>query len=166
MATLTSQLVISLINRVTAPARAINSSLDSLRQKSARNAVQMRAAQTDMLGAAAVAYGLAKAIASPVKVAANFEASMNRVTALSGASGEQFDKLRQQALNLGRTTQFTASQAGDAMGFLAMAGFQLLVEYLRMETTMTSTCTISNQNKAESLKTFAWNCHQMTNCCF
>lgn len=58
-----------------------------------------------------------------VKVASDFESSMNRVRALSGAAGDSFDALRTQAQELGRTTQFSAAQAADAMGFLAMAGF-------------------------------------------
>ena len=55
--------------------------------------------------------------------AADFETAMNRVAALSGATGEEFDDLRSLAMELGASTQFSASQAADAMGFLAMAGF-------------------------------------------
>lgn len=61
--------------------------------------------------------------AGVVKSSADFEQSMNRVAALSGATGASFDALRDQAKQLGATTQFSASQAADAMGFLAMAGF-------------------------------------------
>lgn len=63
------------------------------------------------IGTAAIATGM------------QFESSMNRVRALSGATGDDFDALQGQAKDLGRTTQFSASQAADAMGFLAMAGF-------------------------------------------
>lgn len=56
-------------------------------------------------------------------VAGGFESSMNRVQALSGATGEEFKALRAQAKELGATTSFSATQAADAMGFLAMAGF-------------------------------------------
>jgi TP901 family phage tail tape measure protein len=58
-----------------------------------------------------------------IKTAANFEKGMNRVRALTGATGDDFAKLRDQAKELGSTTQFSATQAADAMGFLAMAGF-------------------------------------------
>lgn len=70
------------------------------------------------------ALGMGLALFAPVKVAADFETAMNQVSAVSGATGEQFDALRQQALDLGRTTQYTASQVADAMGFLAMAGLK------------------------------------------
>ena len=59
-----------------------------------------------------------------VKSAGNFEQSMNKVQALTSASGDQFAKLQKQAKDLGRTTQFSASEAADAMGFLAQAGFE------------------------------------------
>src|SRR5690606_25937560 len=58
-----------------------------------------------------------------LNTAANFESAMNRVRALTGATGEELAALEEQAMELGRTTQFSASQAADAMGFLAMAGF-------------------------------------------
>lgn len=57
-----------------------------------------------------------------IKSAADFETSMNNVSALTGATGEQFDKLRNQAKELGATTQFSASETADAMGFMAQAG--------------------------------------------
>lgn len=56
-------------------------------------------------------------------VFAGFEHSMARVKALSGASGEDFDRLRQKALDLGAQTEFSASQAAGALQFFALAGF-------------------------------------------
>lgn len=61
--------------------------------------------------------------ASIVMTAGKFEAGMNKVKAVTGATGEEFDALSEQAKLLGRTTKFTAGQAADAMGFLGMAGF-------------------------------------------
>lgn len=124
MSVTTAQLIVSLVDRLTAPARGVAATVTRLQEAQARNAASMDAMRGRMVDAAAMAYALARAVGSPVQVAADFETAMNRVTALSGATGEQFDQLRQQAMELGRTTQFTASQAGDAMGFLAMAGFK------------------------------------------
>jgi TP901 family phage tail tape measure protein len=59
-----------------------------------------------------------------LKTAGDYQLAMNRVRAVSGATGDDFVALQNQAKDLGRTTQFTASQAADAMGFLAMAGFK------------------------------------------
>lgn len=74
---------------------------------------------------------MTKAITVPVagfgaliaKTAGDFEASMNQVGAVSGATGNQLDELRKTARDLGATTQFSASEAADAMKFLSMAGF-------------------------------------------
>jgi TP901 family phage tail tape measure protein len=61
--------------------------------------------------------------ASIIKTAANFEKSMNKVQALTNANTTDFEKMRKKARELGATTQFSASQAADAMSFLGMAGF-------------------------------------------
>lgn len=58
-----------------------------------------------------------------LKTAGDFEQQMNRVRAVSGATGQEFDSLNALAQELGATTQYSASEAADAMGFLAMAGF-------------------------------------------
>ena len=58
-----------------------------------------------------------------LKTAADFETAMNRVGAVSGAVGNDLDNLSALARKMGRETQFSASQAADAMGFLAQAGF-------------------------------------------
>ena len=51
---------------------------------------------------------------------ASFEAQMARVKALTGATGEQFTRLEQEAKRLGATTVFSASQAAERMSSLAM----------------------------------------------
>ena len=58
-----------------------------------------------------------------LKTAGDFESAMNKVSAISGSTGETLKALENQAKELGRTTQFSASEAADAMGFLSMAGF-------------------------------------------
>jgi len=58
-----------------------------------------------------------------IKIAADFESSMNRVKALTGATAEEFTNLQNRARELGATTEFSASQAAEAMAFFAQAGF-------------------------------------------
>lgn len=58
-----------------------------------------------------------------IKVAGDFEAAMNGVRAITGATGADFDALRDKAKRLGETTQFSASQAAAGMEFLGMAGW-------------------------------------------
>jgi len=57
-----------------------------------------------------------------LKSAGNFEAAMKDVEGKTGATGVALDKLKLKAKDLGATTQFTANEAGLAMGFLAQAG--------------------------------------------
>ena len=61
---------------------------------------------------------------SILQTAGNFEASMNNVVALTDVAGKEFEMLENQAKKLGATTKFSATEAADAMGFLAMAGFE------------------------------------------
>lgn len=60
-----------------------------------------------------------------IKMGSDFEAQMSRVKAISGATQEDFQKLRNQALQLGADTSFSASQAAEGMENLAAAGFSV-----------------------------------------
>ncbi|MGL4308675.1 MAG: phage tail tape measure protein [Cetobacterium sp.] len=55
----------------------------------------------------------------------NFEKQMRRVEAISGATKEQFQKLKNEAINLGSTTVFTSQQAAAGMEKFALAGFKV-----------------------------------------
>lgn len=62
-------------------------------------------------------------IISGIKILAKFGQAMSTVAAITGATGEEFDELREKAILLGRDTRFSASEAADGMTFLARAGF-------------------------------------------
>lgn len=66
----------------------------------------------------------AGAAAGIVKTTADFDASMSKVAAVSGAAGDDFDALRKKAREMGATTKFTASEAAEAMNYMAMAGWK------------------------------------------
>lgn len=59
-----------------------------------------------------------------VVTGAKFDEQMSKVKAITGATGKEFDALREQAMELGATTQFSASQAAEGMEFLARAGWK------------------------------------------
>ena len=59
-----------------------------------------------------------------VKTTADFDASMSQVAAVSGATGKDFDDLREKAREMGAKTKFSASEAADAMNYMAMAGWK------------------------------------------
>ncbi len=56
-------------------------------------------------------------------VGASFEAAMSQVEAISGASGESLEALTNKAKELGASTKFTATEAAQAMNYMAMAGW-------------------------------------------
>lgn len=84
----------------------------------------------ETVGQAVAAAGIANAFGEikdgflqAVNVSRDFSASMSNVEALSGASASEIAALNAQAKELGATTQFTAKQSADAMGYMAMAGW-------------------------------------------
>lgn len=58
-----------------------------------------------------------------LKAGNDFEAQMSRVSAIAGAYGKDLEKLRDQAIQLGAETSFSATEAAQAMENLASAGF-------------------------------------------
>lgn len=59
-----------------------------------------------------------------VKTAADFDSSMSQVAAISGATGDDLQALRDKAREMGEKTKFSASEAADAMTYMAMAGWK------------------------------------------
>ena len=59
-----------------------------------------------------------------VKTAADFEAAMSKVAAVSGASGKELEDLTAKAREMGSKTKFSASEAAEAMNYMAMAGWK------------------------------------------
>ena len=67
---------------------------------------------------------IAAPIESAVKTAMSFEAAMSKVKAITMADNEETKQLTDTARELGEKTQYTASQAAEAMSFLGMAGWK------------------------------------------
>lgn len=59
-----------------------------------------------------------------VKTGADFDSAMSKVAAVSGATGSEMDALREKAREMGSKTKFSASEAADAMNYMAMAGWK------------------------------------------
>lgn len=62
--------------------------------------------------------------AAAVKTASDFDSGMSKVKAVSGATGSDFDALREKAREMGAKTKFSASEAAEAMNYMAMAGWK------------------------------------------
>ena len=59
-----------------------------------------------------------------VKVGSDFESGMSKVQAISGATGEEIDKLTEKAKEMGAKTKFSASESAEAFQYMAMAGWK------------------------------------------
>lgn len=69
---------------------------------------------TSMLAKTSAFVGVSAALGDIVKTSMEFEKAMSSLSALTGATGEDLEFLRIQAINLGATTTQTASQVADA----------------------------------------------------
>lgn len=88
----------------------------------------------EALGANMVSMGskLQSSITAPIESFAkqaisagmDFTSQMSTVEAISGATAAEMEKLNAEALKMGSTTQFTATQAGEALEYMAMAGWK------------------------------------------
>lgn len=107
--------------------------LKAKQEQAAGGAQNFGSASVQAFGAiqqAIVAAGIAKALKEIgeaymecVNIAGDFEEKMSNVEALSGATAEEMAALAAEAKELGATTKFTAGEAADAMGYMAMAGW-------------------------------------------
>ena len=59
-----------------------------------------------------------------VKTAADFDSAMSKVAAVSGATGSDLEAVRDKAREMGEKTKFSASEAAEAMNYMAMAGWK------------------------------------------
>lgn len=74
-----------------------------------------------MMGVTTVIGGVGVAA---VKTAADFDSAMSQVATVSGATGKDFDALRNKAREMGAKTKFSATEAAEAMNYMAMAGWK------------------------------------------
>lgn len=84
----------------------------------------LNAVKTGMKGFTAASAIVGGFGATAVKAGAEFDATMSEVSAISGATGNEFDSLRDKALEMGAKTKFSASEAASAMTYMGMAGWK------------------------------------------
>lgn len=82
------------------------------------------AAKLTAAGMAAAGTAIAGVVAASTNVGKEFEAQMSTVAAISGATGNELAALEAKAKEMGATTQFSATEAGQAMEYMAMAGWK------------------------------------------
>ena len=75
-------------------------------------------------GMSVVSAGIGGVATAAVKTTADFESAMSNVQAISGATGEDMNSLKEKAREMGAQTKFSATEAGEAMSYMAMAGWK------------------------------------------
>lgn len=120
---------IQFIDGFTRPSREVIQSMRQMGNEAIKAGKQIQNAGKTITNAGVA---LTKAVTLPiagiatvaVKTAADFEAAMSEVGAISGASGEDMAKLTAKAKEMGATTAFSASESAEAMKYMAMAGWK------------------------------------------
>lgn len=121
--------------QATASIRKLTAQVKTLEKQQARSNKTMRKSTTAInkvagsfkqlslhLARLVVIYGSFEALSSTITTFADFEQSIKTLGAVSGASGEELNALREKALELGKSTVFTASQVVGGMTEMARAG--------------------------------------------
>lgn len=75
------------------------------------------------IGGIVAGFSMANMARQIVETGQKFEYSMSNVAALSGATGDELDALEAKAREMGASTTFSASEAADALGYMALAGW-------------------------------------------
>lgn len=101
--------------------RRLNAALDSSEKAVKRFGGKLSSIGSDL--SLKVTAPLAAIGAISTSTAAQFSDSILKVKALSGATGDEFDALSQKAQLLGSSTRYSANEVADAMGYMALAGF-------------------------------------------
>lgn len=106
--------------------RAVDETGRAFTKAGAKSKASTSAMSKGMKGAAAAAATMVVAalgIGKSISVIRDFESSVSKMGAISGATTLELQAMRDVAKDLGSTTEFSATQAADGLSFLAMAGF-------------------------------------------
>lgn len=97
--------------------------MNAARAARASASTRLSDAKAGMMDTVSTAAMFAAPLIGAVETAANFEVAMSKVQAITRANSSEMQALTENARMLGETTQFSATQAADAMSYLGMAGW-------------------------------------------
>lgn len=116
-------------------AGAVSSSFDSAIGEAGQKIANLGSI-AQAAAATAAAWGalkLGEFISDAVDTYQGFEQAMANTSAIAGATGEQYDALRQAALDMGKATSKTASECADALGYMSLAGWDVNTSIASLE---------------------------------
>lgn len=122
MSTLTAQLVVSMINEVTAPARAAARSIGNLRDAARRNAQEMAAMRGKMFDAVAMGYALARAMSSPMRAARDFETMLEDIGQKADIPQTALAAIGKEIRDIGVATRQGATEIGKSVDYFLGMG--------------------------------------------
>lgn len=118
MSLLNLDVVVGLVDNASAKVSGIAGKITGTLGKAAKTGAIAAAAAVGAATTAAIAFGK-----SAVDAGMKFDQSMSQVAATMGTTVDQIEELRDFAQEMGATTAFSASQAADALNYMALAGY-------------------------------------------
>lgn len=105
--------------------KSLNNELPNT-HKGMENIGKAASATMKVIGTAIVALSTAMVAAGGfgIKVGMDFEEGMSSVASISGATGDELDRLTEKAKQMGADTKFSATQSAQAFEYMAMAGWK------------------------------------------
>lgn len=117
------------VNNATADLEKMKSTLDAM-----PNSLQVVGGKMEEIGGKITGIGtdMTTKVTAPIvglggaiiKIAADFDSQMSKVQAISGATSGEMEMLRAKAEEMGATTKFSATESGQALEYMAMAGWE------------------------------------------
>lgn len=120
MSTVTSKLIVSLVDRLSAPARGLTGTIDRMTQASRNNAARLSAMRGRMLEAAGAGYALYQGLAAPLNAAMDFESAMADVRKV--VDFETPEAFKQMGLDIREMSRNLPMAADQIAAIVAAAG--------------------------------------------
>lgn len=128
MSTLTKELKV----KITADANGLKGALNGISKDISKVSKDFEGLKKVGEGISSIGKKLTMGLTLPIagigvasaKTAMDFEAGMNEVSAISGATGKDLEKLENLAKDMGATTKFSATESAEALTYLGMAGWK------------------------------------------
>ena len=122
MGVVESKLIVSLLDRLTGPARGVTAQINKLTAASQANAAKMTALRGQMLGAVGAGFALYKGLSAPITAAIGFESKLEDIGQKINAPIESLPQLGQEIRKVARDTTQSASEMAEGMDILAGMG--------------------------------------------
>lgn len=122
MSVLNSKLIVSLLDRVTGPAKGVSAAIDRMQAASRRNSERLTAMRGRMMDAVGAGWALYRGLSAPISAAIDFESKLEDIGQKINAPVKALPKLGQEIRKVARDTTQSASGMAEGMDILAGMG--------------------------------------------